>query len=135
MPSIAEVLSFPMKLARLRQLSPGLPILQVDRDFLFASTMLVHLERLPQVAVLAKQSSAISDSFEACFEYRGYRFAMEIPFGCIMIAAQDAKTPRELLDELAKHIDSYRTVWPIQLLWAFARYFVLPFKAQPSQAA
>ena len=37
-----------MKLARLRQRPNTLPIIEIADEFLFASTMLVHLERLPE---------------------------------------------------------------------------------------
>jgi hypothetical protein len=117
------------KLTRIRMRSDGLPTLEVERDFLFASTMLVHIERLPGVTVIAKRSWAISDSFDAFFDYRGCRFYMGIPFGCIMIAPQDRRRmPGGVIDELAAHIDDYRPVWPMQLLWALARYFFLPFR-------
>ena len=115
-----------MKLTRLRQRPNCLPIVEVERDFLFASMMLVHIERLPGIVVTAKRSSAMSDSFEAYFEYKNHTFFMGIPFGCIMIMPQEAATPIELLDEIAAHIDGYRTVWPAQLLWSMTRYFFLP---------
>jgi hypothetical protein len=128
-----------MKLTRLRpqpdRFPNCLPVVEVERDFLFASTMLVHIERLPEVRVLSKKSWAMSDSFEAIFAYKGYRFYMGIPFGCIMIAAQDADTPGELLNEIAAHIDRYRTVWPVQLLWAMERYFFLPFGRETRHTA
>jgi hypothetical protein len=123
-----------MKLTRLRHRSNCPPIVEVERDFLFASMVLVHIERLPGVSVLAKKSWAISDSFEAYFTYKGHAFFMGIPFGCIMVAARDVTTPRELIEEIAEHIDKYRTVWPPQLLWAMARYFFLPYRpASPTK--
>jgi hypothetical protein len=115
-----------MKLTRLRQQPNCLPIVEVERDFLFASMMLAHIERLPDIAVLSKRSSAMSDSFEAYFEYKKHTFYMGIPFGCIMVMPQDSSTPTELLNEIAEHIDGYRTVWPVQLLWSMTRYFFLP---------
>jgi hypothetical protein len=124
-----------MKLTRLRLRPNCLPIIEVERDFLFASMMLVHVERLSGIVVRAKNSWAMSDSFEAFFEYKGLPFYMGIPFGAIMIAPQDASTPHELLDEIAGHIDRYRTVWPTQLLWAMTRYFFLPFRPQTQHLA
>jgi hypothetical protein len=124
-----------MKLARLRQQANKLPIIEIAEEFLFASTLLVHIERLAGVVLLSKRSWAMSDTFEAIFAFRGHRFAMELRYGCIMIFAQQPTTPREHIDALAEHIDNYRTVWPAQLLWAFARYFFLPFKPEPDSAA
>jgi hypothetical protein len=95
--------------------------------------MLAHIERLPGVTVLAKKSWAMSDTFEAFFRYKQRVFFMGMPFGCIMVAARDADTPRELIDDLAEHIDAYRTVWPAQLLWAMTRYFFLP--SRPDERA
>jgi hypothetical protein len=124
-----------MKLARLRQQPNNLPIIEIAEEFLFASTMLVHIERMAGVALLAKRSWAMSDSFEAIFAFRGHRFCMELRYGCIMIFAKQPDTPRVHLDALAAHIDNYQTVWPAQLLWAFARYFFLPFKPEPEHIA
>jgi len=115
-----------MKLARLHERSQGPPIIEVEQEFLFASTILVHVERLPGLRVLAKKSWAMSDSFEAVFEFSGRLFVMSLPFGSIIIAARDTATPREILDRLAAHIDDYRIVWPTQWLWALVRYFLLP---------
>ena len=117
-----------MQLARLRQQSNHLPIIEVAEEFLFASTLLVHIERLVGVELLAKRSWAMADTFEAVFTYRDYRFAMELRYGRIVVFAKSPSTPRELIDALAAHIDNYHTVWPAQLLWAFARYLFLPFK-------
>ncbi len=124
-----------MKLTRLRHQPNDSPIIEVERDFLFASMMLVHIERLAGVAVLAKKSWAVSDSFEAFFTYKGHLFFMGIPFGCIMIFSQETATPRELIDEIAEHIDRYRTVWPQQLLWAMTRYFFLPYRLNSESLA
>jgi hypothetical protein len=123
-----------MKLTRMLTRRNAPPIIEVDRDFLFASMMLAHIERLPTVSVVAKRSWAIADSFEAFIEYQGWRFYMGIPFGCIMIAAQDPRTPQNLLDELAAHIDNYRTVWLGRFLWALTRYFFLPLKPEKQPA-
>lgn len=123
-----------MKLTRLRPQPNSLPVIEIERDFLFASMMLAHIERLPTVIVLAKRSWAMSDSFEACFEHRNCRFIMKIPYGRIIIVTQNENTPIELLHEIAAHIDNYHTVWPTQLVWAMARYFFLPFKPQPQAA-
>lgn len=120
-----------MKLTRLQPRPNKPPAIEIEPEFLFASTVLVHIDRLPEVRVLAKRSWAMSDTFEAVFEYRGHRFLMSLPFGSITIEAEDASTPRELIEELAAHIDRYRTVWPTQWLWAIARYFFLPFKLAP----
>jgi hypothetical protein len=68
----------------------------------------------------------MSDTFEAFFKFKDRIFFMGIPFGSIMIAAKDADTPSEVLEEIAEHIDNYRTVWPVQLLWSMTRYFFLP---------
>lgn len=119
-----------MKLTRLRQRPNSPPIVEVERDFLFASMMLAHIERLPGVTVVAKRSSAMSDSFEAFFEFKGHTFFMGIPFGCIMVMPQEAATPPELLEQIASHIDGYRTVWPVHLLWSMTRYFFLPQRPQ-----
>ena len=124
-----------MKLARLRQRPNTLPIIEIADEFLFASTMLVHLERLPDVALLAKRSWAMSDSFEAIFTFRGHRFGMELRYGRLMISATDPATPLDDIDALAAHIDNYQTVWPTQMLWAFARYFFLPFKPDSERIA
>jgi len=115
-----------MKLARLHERSKGPPIIEVEQEFLFASTILVHVERLPGLRVLAKKSSALSDSFEAVFEFSGHLFVMSLPFGSIIIAARDGNTPRAVLDRIADHIDRYRIVWPTQWIWAIVRYFFLP---------
>jgi hypothetical protein len=118
-----------MKLTRLRQRANQLPNIEVEEEFLLASTVLVHLERLRQVRVLTKKSWILSDSFEAHFDYRGQRFVMEMPFGCITITALDATTSLERIQELAAHIDNYRIVWPTHLVWAIVRYFFLPLEA------
>jgi hypothetical protein len=123
-----------MNLARLRQRPNALPIIEIAEEFLFASTMLVHIERLADVGLLAKRSWAMSDSFAATFALRGHRFTMELRYGRIMIFATNPATPRELVESLAAHIDNYHTVWPTQLLWAFARYFFLPFKPAAEHA-
>jgi hypothetical protein len=124
-----------MKFARLRQRPNKLPAIEIAEEFLFASTMLVHIERMVGIKLLAKRSWAMSDSFEAIFVFRGYRFAMELYYGCITVSADSPTTPRELLDELAAHIDNYHTVWPTQLFWGIARYFFLPFKTEAKPRA
>jgi hypothetical protein len=124
-----------MKFARLRQRGNDLPSIEIAEEFLFSSTMLVHIERLDGVTLLAKRSWAMSDSFEAIFAFHDHHFVMELRYGCIMIFAQEPTTPREHIDTLAAHIDRYHTVWPMQLLWAFARYFFLPFKSPPGRTA
>ncbi len=124
-----------MKLTQLRLRPNAPPIIEVERDFLFASMMLAHIERLPKTVVLSKRSWAMADSFEAFFEYRGFRFFMGIPFGGIMIVAQKPDTPREMIDEIAAHIDRYHTVWPTKLLWAMARYFFLPYSLDEQRPA
>jgi hypothetical protein len=123
-----------MKLTRFRQRSHQLPVVEVEEEFLLASTLLVHIERLHQVRVLTKKCWILSDSFESLFDYRGYRFVMEMPFGCITIAAIDPATPIERVEELAAHVDRYRSVWPPQLLWAIIRYFFLPSELGKSAA-
>ena len=90
---------------------------------------------MADVGLLAKRSWAMSDSFEATFALRGHRFTMELRYGRIMIFAMNPATPRDLVEALAAHIDNYRTVWPMQLLWAFTRYFFLPFKAAAERTA
>ncbi|HTE42482.1 MAG TPA: hypothetical protein VK629_16790 [Steroidobacteraceae bacterium] len=117
-----------MKLTRLRLRSNQLPIIEVEEEFLLASTVLAHIERLRQVRVLTKKCWILSDSFEAHFDYRGQRFVMEMPFGCITVTALDPATSIERIEELATHIDNYRTVWPTRGLWAIVRYFFLPLE-------
>jgi len=124
-----------MKLARLRKRPNTLPVIEIADEFLFASTLLVHLERLPDVVLLAKRSWAMSDTFEAIFTFRGLRFAMELRYGCLMIFAKDPATPCDYIEALAAHIDNYQTVWPAQMLWAFARYFFLPFRPDSEHTA
>ncbi len=122
-------------LARLRPQPDNLPIIEIAEEFLFASTLLVHIERIAGLRLLAKRSWAMSDSFEATFCFDDHRFVMELCYGRIMIFATDPATPYELIDELTSHINNYRTVWPTQLLWAFTRYFFLPFNSAPERAA
>jgi hypothetical protein len=123
-----------MNFSRLRRQPNHLPVIEIADEFLFASTMLVHIERLADVKLLAKRSWAMSDSFEAIFTFRGHRFAMQLRYGCIMIFAKEPATPLEHIEALAAHIDNYQTVWPTQLLWAFARYFFLPFQPETKRA-
>jgi hypothetical protein len=123
-----------MNFSRLRQQPNQLPVIEIADEFLFASTMLVHIERLADVKLLAKRSWAMSDSFAAIFTFHGHRFAMELRYGCIMIFAKERTTPPALIEALAAHIDNYQTVWPMQLLWAFARYFFLPFQSETKRA-
>jgi len=117
-----------MKLTRLHSRPNAPPLIEIEPEFLFASIVLVHIERLPGVRVISKRSWILSDSFEAVFAYRGSRFLMSLPFGSITIAALETTTTRELIELLAAHIDAYHPVWPTQWLWALARYFFLPFK-------
>ena len=116
-----------MKLTRLQQRPNSPPVIEVEPEFLFASMVLVHIDRLPAVRVLSKRSWTMSDSFESVFEYCGHLFLVSLPFGNVTVAALDARTPPLLIEKLAAHIDNYRTVWPQQWLWAIARYFFLPF--------
>ena len=118
----------PLKFASRRRLPDGSQVIAVEPEFLLASTMLAHIERLPHVRVLAKRSWAMTDSFEAYFSFKGYRFYMAIPFGAIMIARHDSQAPEAVFDELAAHVENYRTVWLPQFLWALTRYFFLPSK-------
>ena len=117
-----------MKLTRLHSRRNAPPIIEIEPEFLFASIVLVHIERLNEVHVVAKRSWIMSDSFEAIFEFRGHRFHMSLPFGSITIAALDPTTPPEMIEKLAAHIDGYHPVWPTQWLWALTRYFFLPFR-------
>ncbi|HYM35213.1 MAG TPA: hypothetical protein VET48_07420 [Steroidobacteraceae bacterium] len=123
-----------MPLARLRQRSNILPIIEIEPEFLFVSTLLVHVERLPEVRVLAKQSWAMSDSFEAVFEFSGHRFVIALLFGSITVSACDSTTPVVTLQRLVAHIENYRTVWPTQWLWAIVRYFFLPYTNELQRA-
>lgn len=115
-----------LQLARVRQRKDGTRYIEVEPEFLLASTMLVHIERLPEVVVLAKRSWAMADTFEACFLFKGWRFLMDMPFGGIVIAPLDTRAPADVFDELAAHVQAYRTVNPLQLALAIARYFFLP---------
>jgi len=118
-----------LQLARIRHHKDGTRSIEVEPEFLLASTLLVHIERLGDVRVLAKKSWAMADMFEACFEFRGWRFLMDMPFGGITIAPIDPATPAVVFDELAAHVQAYRTVNPVQLVLAIARYFFLPRSA------
>jgi len=114
--------------AKLRQLPNGTQVIAVEPEFLLASTMLLHIERLPQVRVLSKISWFITDSFEARFTFKGYRFWMAIPFGFIAIARDAPDIPQAVFDELAGHVENYRTIWPFQFLRGLIRYWLLPSK-------
>lgn len=118
---------------RLRQHKDGARSLEIEPEFLLASTLLVHIERLPDVVVLAKRSFAMSDSFEAWFTVNGWRFYLGTSFAGLTLAPEDPATPGEIFDALRRHIEDYRAVMPPQLAWCILRYFFLP--ATPPRSA
>jgi hypothetical protein len=121
------------KSVRRRDLSDGSRTLVIEPDFLWVSTLLMHIERLPNLQVLAKKSWFMMDYFEAMFQFANYRFHMAMTYGSVLISAVDPSVPESVLDELAEHIRNYRVVWPTQFLWGLVRYSFLPANVKPKQ--
>jgi hypothetical protein len=60
--------------------------LEVQQMLPLASPLLWHVARLRGVRVLAKNSYALTDDFEAYFTYGGRLFVMETPFARVNVA-------------------------------------------------
>jgi hypothetical protein len=115
-----------MQLARLRQRTSGVYEIELEQEFLFAATILVHIERLNGVRVISKQAWFMADQFHAVFLYESRRFELVLNYGRFRILCIDGAPSPDLFDQLVDHMNAYRTVWPHQLAFAALRYFFLP---------
>ena len=91
-----------------------------------ATMILIHLERLPDIEILSKASSALTDDVQMEFTYKGYPFIVTSPFSYLWISANSPDVPESIFEEVAEHVRNYKAVWPHQIITGILRHFKLP---------
>ena len=97
-----------------------------------ASSLLLHIERMPGVTVLAKKAWALTDDFEAYFSYKGRLFIMWTPFSLAWISLLGQPEDADLFAEVETRVQSYS--WPSTLLAPLAILRYVAVKFTPSRA-
>jgi hypothetical protein len=88
--------------------------------------ILIHLERLTELKVLSKASSAMTDDVQIEFTYKGFPFIAESPFSYLTVSASSPEVPETVFEEIINHIENYKPVWPHQILIGIIRHMRLP---------
>jgi hypothetical protein len=99
----------------------------VKGNYFSPTSMLVHIERLPEAKVIAKKSWFLTDDFEGYIDYKGHRFLVETPFVEIEVIALNKETPTHIVREVLEHAEKYKWVNPFSFIFAMFRYLMLPF--------
>ena len=90
------------------------------------TSLLSHLERLNNLEITSKFTYPPTDDHWAQFKYKGYLFSIDSPFSYFWINTNSKDIPKEIYNEVEKHIINYKTVWPIRWIASFIKYFKLP---------
>jgi hypothetical protein len=88
--------------------------------------ILIHLERLSDVKVLSKASAAMTDDIQIEFIYKGFPFILTSPYSYLCISTASPEVPESVFEEVVKHVENYKAVWPHQILMGIIRHMKLP---------
>lgn len=122
----------PLDLERLGATEEHPHAFEIARDDLFATELLVHLERLPGVEILAKLSYPVTDDCFAAFSYRGRVFEIDSPMARLQVSATRG-CPLGVFEDVEEHVRNFRRVSLVAFFWRGFRYtFGLPsFPPEP----
>ena len=88
--------------------------------------ILIHLERLPGIRIFSKASSAMTDDVQIEFSYKGYPFIITSPFSYLWVSADSQDVPELVFNEVIKHLENYKAVWPHHFILGMLRHLKLP---------
>jgi hypothetical protein len=116
----------PVKIKRLRGTEREPFSIEIQRHWPDPTMILIHLERLPELKVRSKASSALTDDVQIEFTFKGYPFIGTSPFSYLTISAASPEVPEAVFEEVVKHIENYKPVWPHQVFRGIVRHMKLP---------
>jgi hypothetical protein len=94
-----------------------------------ATSVLLHLSRLPGMRVVAKKSWALTDDFEAYFSYKGRMFVLETPFVTIELTMLGQPQDEPVLTDVEEHIQAFSRWYYVLAPYAFLKFALLPSDA------
>jgi hypothetical protein len=112
---------------RLGSTSEAPHCLEVQTHLLAASTLLLHIERLPGVRVIAKKSWVLTDDFEAYFEYGNRLWVVETPFSLIEVSLLGKPVDEDLFATVESHVRGYPWYMTLLAPVAVLRYVLVRF--------
>lgn len=100
--------------------------LEVSSQLVPASTLLLHLSKLPDLRVIAKKSWALTDDFEAYFLYKNRLFVIHTPMVNVWVSLIGQPADNQTFSEIEKHVQEFSPWLYILAPFAIAKFFLLP---------
>jgi hypothetical protein len=109
--------------------------LEVSSQLVPASTLLLHLSKLPGLRIIAKKSWALTDDFEAYFLYKNRLFVIYTPMVNVWVSLIGQPADNQTFSEIEKQVQGF-SPWLYTLApFAIAKFFFLPSNPPPSLLA